>query len=144
MINRVMEMPLDTSRQRVERATLPRRLLLIAVTTMAMFLPASFLFAFPPASAASDANFIGHWKVSGGYLGFIIKSENLRTGVCTGSTPEAQYHLIGCHVTGHKYSFTITEGPSYRSHNTGTFSGNRAVGRFSDSNGTFVKYTAVK
>ena len=143
MVNRLMISPAETPQRHLHRLARARRILLLGVTTLATIIPTSFLIASPSASAASNANFKGTWKVSGGYLGFTIKSENLHTGVCAGSTAEAQYHLIACRVTGHKYSFTITEG-SYRSHNTGTFSGNRAVGRFSDSNGTIVTYTAVK
>lgn len=120
-----------------------RRLLFIVATLVAV-LPASILIVSSPASAATNTNFIGNWKVSGGYLGFIIKSENLRTGVCTGTTPLPQYHLIACRVTGNKYSFTITDGPSYRSHNIGTIEGNHAAGQFKDTNGTFVQYTAVR
>jgi hypothetical protein len=95
------------------------------------------------ASASQSANFVGTWKVSGGYLGFTIKAENRATGACAGITASSMYHLIGCRVTGSSYVFTITEG-SYRSHNAGTIEGNRVVGHFTDSNGTAAQYTAVK
>ena len=120
-----------------------RRVLLMAGATLVLALPASTLLASQSASAGGGS-FVGNWKVSGGYLGFTIKSENRHTGVCTGTTPDAQYHLTACRVAGNKYSFTITEGLSYRSRNTGTFSGNRASGSFKDSNGTVARYSAVR
>jgi hypothetical protein len=144
MVNREVNQSGRTVLWRTHRISKVRQLILTSITTLSLVLPTSFLLVSAPASAAGDANFVGSWKVSGGYLGFIIKSENRHSGVCTGSTPEPQYHLVGCRVNGHSYSFTITEGSSYRSRNTGTFSGNRANGKFSDTNRTVVKYTAVK
>jgi hypothetical protein len=52
--------------------------------------------------------------------------------------------MIGCHVTGNKYVFTITLGKSYRSRNVGTISGNKIIGSFTDTNGTVVQYTGVR
>ena len=45
---------------------------------------------------------------------------------------------------GNRYSFTITYGPSYKSRNTGTISGNRLKGSFKDTNGTAESYTATR
>lgn len=119
----------------------PRRLFLaVAVATTAV-LPAVFIVDSAPVSAASNASIVGTWVVSGGYLGFTITAENSKTGGCVGKTASPAYHLIGCHVTGTKYSFTITEGPDYKSHNLGTIKGTTIVGHFSDSNGTSVSYT---
>jgi hypothetical protein len=121
-----------------------RRVFLTVIATLAAALPGSILIASQPAFAAGNASFIGTWKISGGYLGITIKSENRTTGACAGVTANSQYHLIGCHVTGTKYVFTITQGPSYRSHNVGRISGNRIIGSFKDTNGTVAQYTGVK
>jgi hypothetical protein len=88
------------------------------------------------------ASIVGTWVVSGGYLGFTIAAEDAKTGGCVGKTASPAYHLTGCHVTGTKYSTTVTGGPSYKSHNTGTIRGATLVGRFGDSNGTIVASTA--
>jgi hypothetical protein len=104
-------------------------------------LPAAALVASAPASAAGNASIVGTWVVSGGYLGFTITGENLATGGCVGKTASPLYHLIKCHVTGSKYSFTITEGAGYQSHNVGTVKGKTIVGRFNDTNGTITSYT---
>jgi hypothetical protein len=39
--------------------------------------------------------------------------------------PSSGYGLVGCHVTGRHYRFTVTYGSSYRSVDTGTISPNR-------------------
>jgi hypothetical protein len=120
------------------------RVLLTLIATLAAALPGSILIASQPAFGAGNANLIGKWKISGGYLGITIKSENRTTGACAGVTANSQYHLIGCHVTGNKYVFTITQGPSYRSRNIGTISGNRIIGSFKDTNGTVAQYTGIR
>jgi len=121
-----------------------RRVVLTLVAALAAALPSSVLIAAQPAFGATNANFVGRWTVSGGYLGFTIKSENRATGVCKGVTASPQYHLIGCRVKGDRYVFTITLGTGYSSHNVGTISGNSIVGSFRDTNGTAVQYTAVR
>jgi len=109
-----------------------------------MALPCSLLIAPQPAFGAGNANFVGKWNVSGGYLGFTVKSENRATGACSGVTASPEYHMVGCRVTGNKYVFTITLGTSYRSRNKGTIEGNRIIGNFSDTNGSVVHYTGVR
>ena len=121
-----------------------RQVFLTGIATLVAALPGSILIASQPAFAAGNANLIGTWKISGGYLGITIKSENRTTGACAGMTANSQYHLIGCHVTGSKYVFTITQGASYRSHNVGRISGNRIIGSFKDTNGTVAQYTGVR
>lgn len=121
-----------------------RRTLISLMAVLAVATPSSLLLASQPAFGAGNANFVGRWTISGGYLGFTVKSENRATGACAGITASPQYHLIGCRVTGNRYVFTITLGTSYRSRNRGTIEGNKIVGTFSDSNGTVVQYTGVK
>lgn len=120
------------------------RVLRTSLATILLALSGSLLLAVQPAFAQGNANFVGRWQISGGYLGITIKSENRATGACTGITASSLYHLIGCHVTGNRYVFTITEGSSYRSRNVGTITGNRIVGNFKDTNGTNVQYTGVR
>ncbi len=114
------------------------------IAPLALVLTSSILISTQPAFGASNANFVGRWKISGGYLGFTVKSENRATGACAGVTASPLYHLKGCHVTGNKYVFTITEGASYRSRNVGTISGNAITGSFKDTNGTNTQYTGVR
>ena len=121
-----------------------RRFLLTLIATLAAALPSSILLASQPAFGAGNANLVGSWKISGGYLGITVKSENRTTGACAGVTASSQYHMIGCHVTGNKYVFIITLGKSYRSRNVGTISGNKIIGSFTDTNGTVVQYTGVR
>jgi hypothetical protein len=144
MSKRITISSVETPRHRAKTVHGLRQFFLMGAAMLAAILPISILVSTQPAGASGNVSFIGNWKVSGGYLGFTIKSENLHTGACAGRTASSLYHLIACRVTGNKYVFTITEGVSYRSHNTGTISGNRAVGRFSDSNGTVANYTAVR
>jgi len=99
-----------------------RRVLLTLTATLVAALPGSILIASQPAFGAGNANLVGRWKISGGYLGVTVKSENRTTGACAGVTASSQYHMIGCRVTGNKYVFTITLGNSYRSRNVGTIS----------------------
>ncbi len=106
-------------------------------------LPGSLVIATTPAFAEGNANFVGKWSISGGYLGITIKSENRRTGACDGVTASPLYHLIGCHVSANRFVFTITEG-SYRSRNTGTIAGNKIFGTFKDTNGTVVHYSGTR
>jgi len=121
-----------------------RRLLLTLFATLAAVLPSSILIASQPAFAAGNANFVGRWAISGGYLGITVKSENRATGACAGVTASPQYHMIGCRVKGNKYVFTITLGKGYRSHNSGTISGNTITGSFKDTNGTVAQYTGTR
>jgi hypothetical protein len=121
-----------------------RRVLLTLTATLVAALPGSILIASQPAFGAGNANLVGRWKISGGYLGVTVKSENRTTGACAGVTASSQYHMIGCRVTGNKYVFTITLGNSYRSRNVGTISGNEIIGSFRDTNGTVVQYTGVR
>jgi hypothetical protein len=142
-----MSHELTFSRRGVETRTgkrlrAPRHVALLIAVAAAAVLPASLIMTATSASAAGNASIVGTWVVSGGYLGFTVTAENPKTGGCVGKTASPAYHLVGCHVTASKYSFTITEGPSYKSHNTGTIKGSTLIGRFSDSNGTFVSYTA--
>ncbi len=117
--------------------------MLTLVASLAMVLPSSLVIATQPAFAEGNANFVGKWTISGGYLGITIKSENRRTGVCSGVTASSLYHLVGCRVSANKFVFTITEG-SYKSHNAGTIAGNKIFGSFKDTNGTVVDYTGTR
>lgn len=115
------------------------RLLAVAVVPVALA-----VFA-PRALATTNVNFVGTWKVSSG-ASFTITKENRKTGVCAGrsSLIKSGYKLVACRVHGNKYSFTITYGPSYKSRNTGTISGNSLKGTFKDTNGTVQSYTATR
>ena len=96
------------------------------------------------AAVVANGNFKGVWSLSSGQ-GFVIKSENLTTGVCNGTTDLGTgFALIGCKVTGHKYVFAITYGTSYKSHNSGTFSKTTLKGRFHDTNGATGTYTGTR
>jgi hypothetical protein len=121
------------------RSRLRARLLGIAVV------PTSLALFAPSALAAKNVNFIGTWKVSSG-TGFTITKENRKTGVCAGrsSLLKSGYKLVACRVHANRYSFTITYGPSYKSRNAGTISGNKLKGRFRDTNGTVESYTATR
>jgi hypothetical protein len=121
-----------------------RRSLIVLMAVVATAMPGSLLIASQPAFGAGNANLVGRWTISGGYLGFTVKSENRATGACAGITASPQYHMIGCRVTGNRYVFTITLGTGYRSRNKGTIEGNKIIGSFSDSNGTVVQYTGVR
>ena len=44
----------------------------------------------------SNANDLGKWVPSGGFLGFTIKAEDATTCVCAATTPDSNYHLTGC------------------------------------------------
>ncbi len=104
------------------------------------------LVATPAALAkASNVNFVGTWTPHTG-VGWTITHENRATGACSGYSAykSSGYGLIGCHVTGRRYRFTITYGSNYRSINTGTITGNRLKGSFKDSNGSGTPYTAVR
>jgi hypothetical protein len=103
--------------------------------------------ALAPAALATarNVNFVGVWKPNTG-IGWTIKSENRKTGACTGVTALASsgYDLVDCQVHGHKYSFTVTYGSGYKSVNTGVIVANRLVGKFKDTNGTVEAYTAKR
>ncbi len=96
------------------------------------------------AAVVANGNFKGVWSLSNGQ-GFVIKSENLATGVCKGTTDLGTgYALTGCKVTGHKYVFAITYGTSFKAHNSGTFSKTTLKGSFRDTNGTTGTYTGTR
>jgi hypothetical protein len=103
--------------------------------------------ALAPAALAGarNVNFVGVWKPNSG-IGWTIKTENRKTGACTGVSVLASsgYDLVDCHVHGHKYSFTITYGSGYKSLNTGVIAANRLSGKFKDTNGTTEAYTAKR
>ena len=139
-----VEVTTDGATRRRSFASRARMTLGSLVAIVATMMPAAVFVATPPAAASGDANLVGTWKISGGYLGFTVKSENHRTGVCAGVTASPLYHLVGCRVTGTKYVFTITYGTSYRSKNSGTIVGNKILGTFKDSNGAVIKYTGVR
>jgi hypothetical protein len=114
--------------------------------TVAAAVPASLTVFTPTAFAASNVNFVGTWVPSlGSGQQWTIKSENPKTGVCTGTTAlsVSGYHFANCKVTGSKYSFWITYG-AYRSHNIGTIAGNTLKGSFKDTNGTHATFTAKR
>jgi hypothetical protein len=121
------------------------RATLVSLLGIALALPASFAVLAPSAFAASNVSFVGTWTPNTG-VGWTITRENRTTGVCAGTTRLATsgYRLVACRVTGHKYVFTITYGAGYRSHNSGTITGNTLTGRFKDSNGTVETYTATR
>ena len=112
---------------------------------VALALPASVALLAPSAFASGNVNFVGTWTPNTG-VGWTIKYENRKTGVCSGTTGLAAsgYRLVSCRVTGHKYVFTITLGSGYKSHNSGTIRGNTLTGRFKDTNGTVETYTATR
>jgi hypothetical protein len=86
------------------------------------------------AARAKNVNFKGTWVTSSG--NWTVKTENLKTGACTGTTAFVGYSFSGCKVTGNKYRFVIAQiGTSYRSINTGTISGNTVKGSFNDGRG---------
>jgi hypothetical protein len=100
-------------------------------------------FAAAPAAFAKtkNVNFVGTWTPNTG-VAWTITHENRATGACSGysALKSSGYGLVGCHVTGRHYRFTITYGSGYRSVNTGTIHGNRLNGRFND--GSVNPYTA--
>jgi hypothetical protein len=94
-------------------------------------------------AATHNANFKGSWKSASG--GWVIRTENARTGVCTGTTDfGGAYKLISCRVKGVRYTFTITLGTDYKSYNSGTIHGNSVAGTFHDTNGTTNSYVATR
>jgi hypothetical protein len=81
-----------------------------------------------------NVNFKGTWVSGSG--NWTVKSENLTTGVCAGTTAFVGYTFSGCKVTGNKYRFVVSQnGTSYRSINTGTIAGNTVKGSFNDGRG---------
>jgi hypothetical protein len=123
----------------LRRTRLGRRLLAVSVV------PLSLAIVAPSAMAAKNANFVGTWKVRPG-AAFTITKENRKTGSCVGrsSLYRSGYKLVACQVHGSKYSFAITYGSGYRSHNSGTISGNSLKGTFRDTNGTVASYRATR
>jgi len=123
----------------------PRGLVYAALIVLATVLPASFVAFTPSAFASGNVNFVGTWVPSSGYR-WTVTSENHKTGSCVATTilSKSGYHLIGCHVVGNKYAFTITYGPAYRSNNTGIISENTLTGRFKDTNGTVESYSTKR
>jgi hypothetical protein len=110
---------------------------------LALALAAAAALLASSALASSNVNFVGTWTPNTG-VGWTIKHENRATGVCSGTTKLAGYHLVACRVSGHKYVFTITLGTAYKSHNSGTIKGNTLSGHFKDTNGTVEAYTATR
>jgi hypothetical protein len=101
------------------------------------------LAAAPGAFAKTkNVNFVGTWTPNTG-VAWTITRENRATGTCAGysALKSSGYGLVGCHVTGRHYRFTITDG-SYRSVNTGTISGKKLKGSFND--GSVNPYTATR
>jgi hypothetical protein len=95
-------------------------------------------------AAAKNANFKGTWTVTPGE-GFVITKENRTTGKCKGTSDYgAGYGLTACKVTGTHYTFTITYGPTYKSHNKGVLKGNTLKGSFHDTNGNSGSYTGTR
>ena len=96
------------------------------------------------ATAVANGNFKGVWSLSNGQ-GFVITQENRTSGVCKGTTSlGAGFGLTACKVTGQKYVFTITFGPTYKSHNSGSFRKTTLKGRFHDTNGSTGTYTGTR
>jgi hypothetical protein len=112
---------------------------------IALALTASGALLAPSAFASGNVNFVGTWTPNTG-VGWTIKHENRKTGVCSGTTALAAsgYRLVSCRVTGHRYVFTIALGSGYKSHNSGTIKGDTLAGAFRDSNGTVETYTATR
>ncbi len=123
-----------------------RRMGMIALSALVLLVTVIGLVATPAAGAKTkskpkNVNFVGTWKPNTG-VAWTITHENLKTGACSGysALKSSGYGLVGCHVTGPKYRFTITYGGGYRSVNTGTIVGNRLTGSFND--GSVNPYTA--
>ena len=97
-----------------------------------------------PASLARKApqnvNFVGTWTPNTG-VAWTITRENLRTGVCAGTSAATGYTLTNCRITANHYRFIVSTG-SYHSVNTGTIQGNHLSGVFND--GSSHPYTAVR
>ena len=93
-------------------------------------------------AATHNANFRGSWKSAAG--GWVIRTENASTGVCTGTSDfGGAYKLTSCRVKGVRYIFTITR-TGYKSYNSGTIHGNNVAGTFHDTNGTTNSYVATR
>jgi hypothetical protein len=96
------------------------------------------------AVVVANANFKGAWSLSNGQ-GFVITEEKRTTGACKRTTDLAGgYRLTACKVSGHKFVFTITFGPTYKSFNSGTFSKTTLKGSFHDTNGSTGTYTGTR
>ena len=111
----------------------------VAAATLTMFVPQAW-------AAAKNVTFLGTWQTSNGQP-FTIKTENRKTGVCSGTTSlskQGPYRLVACHVKGNHYTFTITYGVSYKSYNKGTITANKLTGSFRDTNGATGTYSAVR
>ena len=91
----------------------------------------------------SNANDLGKWVPSGGFLGFTIKAEDATTCVCAATTPDSNYHLTGCRVTDDKYTFLITFAPA-TDHATRAPCTPALSREFRDTNGTVETSTAQR
>ena len=121
-----------------------RRVVFALMFTVATAVPAALTAFTQSAFAAHNVTFVGTWVPSlGAGQEWTVKSENAKTGVCSGTTVLSGYHFANCRVTGSAYSFWITSG-TYKSHNTGTIAGNTLKGSFRDTNGTLGIYTAKR
>jgi hypothetical protein len=110
-----------------------------AAATLAMLAPQA-------SATAKNVNFLGTWNTDNNQP-FTIKTENRKTGVCSGTTSLSKmgpYKLVACHVNGNKYAFTITYGAGYKSYNKGTITANMLTGKFRDTNGSTGIYSAVR
>jgi hypothetical protein len=76
--------------------------------------------------------------------GWQIRTENLATGACTGTTDFIHYTFTGCKVTGNSYVFVINYGTAYHSYDSGTISGNSVEGQFHDTNGIAATYSETR
>lgn len=135
----------DANPSRAKRFRGVRGVIYPVLVALAAVFPGSLMIFAPQASASSNVNFVGNWVPSIGQ-GWTVTRENHKTGSCVATTvlSKSGYHLVGCHVSGNRYRFTITYGSGYRSNNSGTISGNSLKGSFKDTNGTVETYTAIR
>ncbi len=123
----------------LQRSVLVPLIAVLLSVSSVMTLSSNFASA---SSKVTNANFKGTWTAGTG--GWVIKSENAKTGACTGTSDFGpSYHFLACRVTGSNYVFAIKVG-SYVSHNSGTIHGNHVVGEFHDTNGSSESYTATR
>ena len=98
------------------------------------------------AAKVANVDFRGVWASSPG--GWQIRTENLATGACTGTTVFVGYTFTGCHVTGDSYVFVINlvinPGTTYHSYDSGTISGNSLQGQFHDTNENAQSISATR
>lgn len=119
-------------------------IVLISALTLGGLLATAAPSGVASATVVANGNFKGVWSLSDGQ-GFVIAKENRTTGVCKGTTSlGSAYVLTACKVTGHKFVFTITFGPTYKSLNSGTFRKTTLKGAFHDTNGSTGTYTGTR